>query len=679
MTQAKLRELVRKSSENRSSLDGMRNSFKTILDRQKENAHRIPDLDARKERLRKTKESSVGNEPLLTQAIATLRENGFRVILAKTAEGAMRKLKEELEGYDLVVKSKSNVTKEMHVAEILKKEGIEVIETDLGDRIVQLAGCAAAHPTGPACHLTRREISELFTIHFGKEVSEDPRELTKVMREEIADYISKAKVGITGANAIAALEGAVVIVHNEGNATKCAMLADKHMIITTPEKIVPNLDDAVNVTKLQTYLSTGKIISSYVNIITGPSYTADIEKQVYKGMHGPKEVVIILVDDGRLEAEDKEAQYCIGCGMCLLFCPTYNVIGPDFGSPGHMGGQGVYLEGSRGRVDESVGSGLFLCTSCGACTEVCPSRIDIKKGIIGVRNKAIRDKKNIAPEHITLVSSLRNYDNPWQAPRKQKARWADDLGLKDKGEVLYFAGCSTSLLDPEGAKRAVRVLRAFGIEPAFLGLAEKCCGSTARKLGEEQLARERTAACLKEFGAAGAKMVVTSCPGCASQLNSNHEMARKLGVRIQHLTQFLAERIDAVPLSHLSDLGAITYHDSCDLGRGLGVYDEPRRLLGRVLKGPPIEMERSRERSACCGSGSGVKSVHPELSTEIARDRVKMAKDAGADTIVTSCPWCQQSLVECQGANPEIAVIDLLQLLERASTSDSRQKSRRGS
>ena len=155
MTQAKLRELVRKSSENRSSLDGMRKSFKTILERQKENAHRIPDLDARKERLRKTKESSVGNEPLLTQAIATLRENGFRVILAKTAEGAMRKLKEELEGYDLVVKSKSNVTKEMHVAEILKKEGIEVIETDLGDRIVQLAGCAAAHPTGPACRWRR--------------------------------------------------------------------------------------------------------------------------------------------------------------------------------------------------------------------------------------------------------------------------------------------------------------------------------------------------------------------------------------------------------------------------------------------------------------------------------------------------------------------------------------------
>jgi len=670
MTEPDLREKVRRRTENRASLDGMRKSFKTILDRQKENSTRIPDLEARKELLRKTKESSVGNEQLLTHAIATLRENGFRVIIAKTAEGAMRKLREELEGYKLVVKSKSNVTKEMHVAETLEKEGIEVVETDLGDRIIQLAGCEAAHPTGPACHLTRREISELFTDHFGKKVTDDPQELTKVMREEIAAYISKAKVGITGANAITALEGAVVIVHNEGNAAKCAMLPDKHIIITTPEKIVPNLDDAINVTKLQTYLSTGKIISSYVNIISGPSYTADIEKQVYKGMHGPKEVVIILVDDGRLEAEDKEAQYCIGCGMCLLYCPTYNVVGPDFGSPGHMGGQGVCLEGSTGKIEQSVASGLFLCTSCGVCTEVCPARIDTKRGVIAIRNAAIEVNKGVPPEHKTLVSSLKNYDNPWQVPRKQKAKWADGLELKKEGEVLFFAGCSTSLLSPDRAKRAVRVLRSLGVEPAFLGQSERCCGSTAMKIGEERLAAQTVDANLKDFKAAGAKTVVTLCPGCASQLSSNADLASRLGIKVQHITQFLAERLSSVSLSPLEDVHGVTYHDPCDLGRGLGVYDEPRRILARMLAEPVIEMERSRETSACCGSGSGVKSAFPELSGEMARDRIKMAKEAGASTIVTSCPWCQQSLLECQGTAPEVAVVDILELFERASQRD---------
>lgn len=673
-----MRERVRKRAEDRGSLDGMRKSFKTILDRQRENETRIPDFEARKERLRKTKETSVGNEQLLTQAIAILRENGFRVIVAKTAEAAMRKLKDEVQGYKLVVKSKSNVTKEMHLAEVLGKEGIEVIETDLGDRIIQLAGCAAAHPTGPACHMTRREISELFSRHFGKRVTDDPQELTKVMREEIANYISKARVGITGANAISALEGAVLIVHNEGNAAKCAMLPDKHIIVATPDKIVPDLDEAINVTKLQTYLSTGKIISSYVNVITGPSYTADIEKQVYKGMHGPKEVVIILVDDGRLEANDKEAQYCIGCGMCLLYCPTYNVVGPEFGSPGRMGGQGIYLEGSTGKLEGSVESGLFLCTSCGACTEVCPSRIDTKKGIISIRNAATKANKGISPEHKSLVSSLRNYDNPWQVPRRQKAKWADGLGLKSKGEVLFFAGCSTSLLNPENAKRAVRVLRALGVEPAYLGQAEHCCGSTARKIGEECLSREMVEANLKDFKAAGVKTVVTLCPGCASQLNMDADMTSKLGIRVQHITQFLAGRISPGSLSPLDGLGTVTYHDPCDLGRGLGVYDEPRQIMARMLSGPIVEMGRSRERSACCGSGSGVRSAFPELSGEIARDRVRMAKEAGADTIVTSCPWCQQSLIECQGTHPQTAVMDLLELWERASENRPKRRSSPG-
>jgi len=666
MTASDIQARVRKAVEERGSLDGMRKSFRTILDRQKENERRIPDLETRKERLRKTKESSVGNGELLAQAIANLRENGFRVLLVKTSKAALKLIKEELKGYDLVVKSKSNVTKELHLAEHLERDGVKVIETDLGDRIIQLAGCAPAHPTGPACHLTRKEISNLFTKHFGKKVSDDPMELTSVMRDEIAEYISKAKVGITGANAIAANEGAVVIVHNEGNAAKCAMLPDKHLVVTTLEKIVPSLDDAVNVTKLQTYLSTGKIISSYINVITGPSYTADIEKEVFKGMHGPKEVVVILVDDGRLAAADKEPQYCVGCGMCLLHCPTYNIIGPVFGSSGHMGGQGVYLDGSRGKIDEALEAGLYLCTSCGACTEVCPSKVDTKKGISSIRQSARKSKKGSLSEHDLLVASLRNYDNPWQVPRKQKGKWADRLKLNDKGEFLYFAGCSTSLLFPDTASNVTRLLRECGIEPAYLGSKEKCCGSTARKLGELDLAHTKAEDCYKDFKAAGSKLVVTSCPGCSSALNHFEDLPKKFGIRVQHISQFLDERLGRLDLQPLKGIGVVTFHDACDLGRAQGIYEEPRRVLAVALGKKPVEMERSRANSACCGSGSGVKSAFPELASEIAKDRIKMAKDAGADVIVTSCPWCVQSLRDCQGDRPGVEVLDLVDVVARS-------------
>jgi len=674
MTDADHRARVRKAVEDRASLEGMRKSFRTILDRQQENASRIPDLEARKEKLRKTKEASVGNDQLFREAISVLRENGFRVAIAKTPEAALKMIKEELRGQKVVVKSKSNVTKELHLAEKLAEEGIEIIETDLGDRIVQLAGCQPAHPTGPACHLTRGEISNLFSDHFKRKVSDDPMELTKVMREEIADYISKARMGITGANAITANEGAVVIVHNEGNAAKCAMLPDKHIIVTTPEKIVPTLDDAINVTKLQTYLSTGKIISSYVNIITGPSYTADIEKKVYRGMHGPKEVLILFVDDGRLDAEDKEAQYCIGCGMCLLHCPTYNVVGPVFGSSGHMGGIGVYLSGSRGRIDEALESGMYLCTSCGGCVEACPAKIETKKGLITAREAARKSKKGGTSEHATVIASVKNYDNPWQMPRKQKPKWADGLKLKDKGEVLYFAGCSTSLLFPDTAKHAIRLLRATGVEPAYLGQNEKCCGSTVRKLGEAGLARSKVEDSFKDFEGAEARLVVTSCPGCASALNHYPELPEKYGVKVQHISQFLDERLDKSRLSRIRPEVNATFHDPCDLGRELGVYEEPRRLASAVIGSPLIEMERSKNNSSCCGSGSGVKSAYSELASAIGEDRIAMARAKGADLIITSCPWCVQNLRECQGDKPSIEVLDLVDLLDMSLDEDGKTR-----
>src|SRR4030042_1777248 len=179
MSGNELGERVRRAVLNSSELDGMRKSFRTIIDRQSENASRVPDLEARKERLRKTKERSVGNQELLAQALAVLKENGLRGVLLKTADAARRQGLRELEGQKLVVKSKSNVTKELHLSDFLEGEGKEVVETDLGDRIIQLAGCPAVHPTGPACNMTRKQISDLFSEHFKKEVYDDPSELTQ--------------------------------------------------------------------------------------------------------------------------------------------------------------------------------------------------------------------------------------------------------------------------------------------------------------------------------------------------------------------------------------------------------------------------------------------------------------------------------------------------------------------
>lgn len=650
-----------------ASLDGMRRSFSTIIDRRLRNSPRIPDLEAKRDRLRELKERCVGDESLLTDAMGSLRENGCRVLLAKDADAAIQAVIAELGDERLVVKSKSNVTKEIKLASALEHEGFEVVETDLGDRVVQLAGCDAVHPTGPACHLTRKEISELLSKRYGRTVSEDPEELTTAVRDEISGYLERAKVGITGANAVTAREGAVVIVHNEGNAARCASLPGKHIVLTTPEKVVSSLSDAIDVVSLQTLYSTGKVATAYINIITGPSYTADIEKQVFRGMHGPKEVVVIIVDGGRLGASVKEPMYCIGCGSCLTRCPVYDVVGPVFGADGHMGGQGVFLLASLGNRDAAADAGLYLCTSCGECEEACPIRIDTRSGILRARAESFAAGPRLAPEHSAVIASVKNYDNPWQMPRARKARWSKDMGLASKGSTIYFGGCSTSYLFPESAQRAIRLMRAAGTEPAYLGPDEACCGSTVRKLGDVGLARRKAEECFAAFAAAGAEVVVTSCPGCFSALDSHDDLKEKHGLRIQHLSQWLSERIESLDLGPATSFGKVTYHDPCDLGRDRGVFDEPRLLVKAAAGMAALEMPRSRLDSACCGAGSGVKSGFADLSAAIARRRVAQAREVGADTIVTACPWCVQNLRECQPRTSAIAVIDISELLDEAT------------
>ena len=194
-------------------------------------------------------------------------------------------------------------------------------------------------------------------------------------------------------------------------------------------------------------------------------------------------------------------------------------------------------------------SGLFTCTSCGACVEICPAKIDTKKGLITIRENASRLKKGGTAEHATVIASVRNYDNPWQVPRRQKPKWAEGMGLKDRGSLVYFAGCSTSLLFPETAKAAVRLIKATGTEPAYLDADEKCCGSTVRKLGEISLARKKAEECFKDFKRAGAKVVVTSCPGCASALNHYPDLSEKYRIKIQHISQYLDEKLDRSLLS----------------------------------------------------------------------------------------------------------------------------------
>ena len=653
------RRKLKKHIDEQASLNGMRSAFKTIEERKKENLPLMGDLEKRKERLRKAKSESIGNDTLFDRAVARLRENGFRVEVAHNDDEAISVLLKEIGEEKLVVKSKSNISKEVDLTRRMESEGIEIIETDLGDRIIQISGLEPVHPTGPAAHLSRYQVAEILSEHFGRKLPPEPDVLAETVRQELDGFLREAKIGITGANAIAALEGAVVIVHNEGNVTRCTQTPKKHIILTTRDKVLPDLEEAINQVKLQTYYATGKITSAHIDILSSPSYTADIEKKIFKGMHGPKEIVIIFVDSGRSRLGNSEILHCISCGSCLLTCPVYDIVGPAFGAKGHPGGIGVALTSETYSADRAAEKGLHLCVSCGSCVEQCPASIDIRPAIFSARGEC--GEEALVDEQKAALSSIKNYDNPWMQPRAARAKWAKGLGLPEKGEVFYYPGCSQSLLRPEIAVASIQLLREAGLSPAYLGQNEICCGSLSRKLGDEATYKTQMKKLFGLLSNAGAKTVVVGCPGCLSSLSLGREIAGAKDIEIIHVSQALPHQ----KLNGRRKGGKtikVTYHDPCELGRGAGIFEPPRELIRAIPGVELVEMERSRKDSACCGSGAGVRSGYPELANSIAVKRIDMACGTGASVMITSCPWCLENLsANCSG---KIEVKDLVSFIQ---------------
>ena len=658
---------IKEKASDPSHLDGMRAAFKTTLDRQEENLRKLPDLEERRKRAKEDREAGVKDDRLLSLAIERLKANRIRVLGPLSKREAQEAILSEMGAERLVVKSKSNVTKEIELTKFLAANGVRVIETDAGDRIIQLAGLKQAHPTGPAVDLTRYDVAKIMSKYLGEEVDPDPDSLTKVIREDVRKFIDQAEVGITGANFIAAEEGAAIILHNEGNAAECARRPRKHIIVASTDKVVLNLERAMNLVKLQAYYATGKLVTQYINIISGPSMTADIEKKTFYGMHGPKEVVMVLVDNHRARLKDRAILECINCGSCLLRCPVYDVVGKEFGGPAYLGGRGAAFTAFIDDAPTAVRSGLSLCTNCGLCTEMCPVRSDVPSQVRQARRLAVDSGLLPTPEQAALTKSVRNYHNPWMQPRQARAKWADGLRLPSKGQVLFFAGCSPSLLHPDMAKATVEVLRSAGIDVAYLGKDEVCCGSTLLKIGEEGLFLRTAEESARRIKSSGAKKVVTSCPGCYRALSEYHRHIEDFDVEVEHISQTLARLMDDGRLTFKGIKAEVTYHDPCELGRLGQVIEEPRKVLASIPGLVLREMRDSKARSQCCGSGGGVKTAHPDLATSIGAKRVKAAEETGAKVIVTSCPWCLTNLQDsCRLSGSQMQVWDLMVLVRKA-------------
>jgi L-lactate dehydrogenase complex protein LldF len=279
-----------------------------------------------------------------------------------------------------VVKSKSMTTEEIHLNTALERAGMQVVETDLGEYIIQLAGETPSHIIAPAIHKTKRQIAELFTTELGMPPTDDVAQLTSTARATLRERFAAADIGISGVNFGIAETGTIVIVENEGNIRLTTSLPRTHIAVMGIEKLLPRFSDLDVFFKLLPRSAAGQALSTYQSFITGTKRKATDE--------GPDELHIVLLDNGRSRMlghpVTRQSLACIRCGACLNACPVYQQVG------GHAYGS-VY-PGPIGSVITPQLIGIektaqlpYASSLCGACREVCPVKIDIPRLLVHLR------------------------------------------------------------------------------------------------------------------------------------------------------------------------------------------------------------------------------------------------------------------------------------------------------
>jgi L-lactate dehydrogenase complex protein LldG len=243
------------------------------------------------------------------------------------------------------------------------------------------------HILSPAIHVPREDVAKLFSEITGKELPPDIPTLVATARELLREKFFSADIGISGANVVAADTGTLFIIENEGNIRLTTGAPPVHIALVGMEKLVPSLEDAFKVAQV-TWRYANYTVPSYVNMISGPSKTGDIEKVTTYGAHGPKELHVIFMDDGRtrLAANPvlRQALYCLRCGGCLYECPVFGLTAGFFGDKYFAGIGAVWAKEITGNL-EKASSMAYTCLTCGRCRIRCPMKIDGPEMILALR------------------------------------------------------------------------------------------------------------------------------------------------------------------------------------------------------------------------------------------------------------------------------------------------------
>jgi L-lactate dehydrogenase complex protein LldF len=395
--------------------------------------------DAARQRCQEIKREAVNHlDQYLLEFEKNVIAHGGHVFWAATSEEACQYIADLAVKHKVktVVKSKSMVTEEIHLAGALEKVGCTVWETDLGEYIVQLRNEGPYHIVTPAMHLNRKQIGDLFRDKFNEpDLTDDPQELVAAARRKLRKAFFAAEMGISGANFLVADAGCIAISTNEGNGRLSTGVPRIHVAVTGIEKMIPKLEDLATLWPVLATSGTGQPITTYGTLIGGPRKPGEAD--------GPEEFHVVLVDNGRssllASKEEREVLHCIRCGACLNICPVFRHIGGhSYGTPypGPIGS--VLVPRLEGEKFEHLSSASTLC---GACTSVCPVKIDLHHHLLENRRDFTEAGHGSAGDRFQFKMFKTAMVNP---SLYRVGGWLMRKSLR----LLYALGLSGSVLDP---------------------------------------------------------------------------------------------------------------------------------------------------------------------------------------------------------------------------------------
>jgi Fe-S oxidoreductase len=426
------------------------------------------------------------------------------------------------------------------------------------------------------------------------------------------------------------------------------------------------MEEATTLLKVLTRASAGRKLTSYVSFITGPSSTTDIEKEFITGVHGPEEVYIIILDNGRLalaENEDfHEILYCLKCGGCMLVCPVFlSVGGHVFGGPVYPGGIGTLLTAMTDSVAESAKT-LAFCADCKKCEDFCPVGIPTGELLVKIKTalgpsaaeKALSSLFRRRVAAAKGVSLLARVQKLWQKNghlRSLPFAWTRGKRLPllkpqkeiepvrgNAGKVYVFQGCLVKYFFPEVREGVLKTLRHLGFT-AVLPDGQACCGAPSLHLGDTKTVRALAEQNLRSFEEENPDYILTVCPtghGIFKNLYPKLDSrALRWRDKVVDFTAFVADR-RGVTMGSRARQDRLYYHYPCHYLTDLKLGTKPTRLLNSL----GFEITAAKDPPSCCGFCGVFSYHHPAISAHLWKNKKREIEESRASLVATDCPGC---------------------------------------